>query len=498
MREKSIIAFIICVLLICPSTIFGAIINVPSTEYPTIQAGMDAAKDGDTVLVADGTYTGEGNRNLSLSMSGVVVTVKSANGPENCVIDVEGHEYGFIINKEVDLVVEGVTIRNASNAGLSIIAGGPLPPFPFPSIEIRNCVVTGCGSGVYVQLGGKATITNCTITNNETGIYKCYGRYCYAQVEIANCSITNNGTGISGGGKATGCLIANNGTGVDSGGYMTSCIIRDNSNYGVRLHGYAGIHTSISKCIIYGNGGGIAHYKTGGIRCHNVELTISNSIITENLTSGGISAMIPCIHYPDEQTFVIIRNSTVANNSTSTGNGGGVDLEDGVNCEITNSIIWGNSPAQFYSPSPSLVNVTFSDIQGGYPGTGNINAYPVFREITDYHLTGLSPCIDKGTNDAPALPDTDFEGDPRIIDGDNNGTATVDMGADEYALKCEGNFDHDGDVDGSDLAIFAADFGRTDCDAGEECEGDFDFDNDVDGSDLAVFAADFGRTDCMP
>jgi hypothetical protein len=61
---------------------------------------------------------------------------------------------------------------------------------------------------------------------------------------------------------------------------------------------------------------------------------------------------------------------------------------------------------------------------------------------------------------------------------------------------CEGDFDNDGDVDGSDLAVFAEDFGRTDCGTGEPCEGDFDDDNDVDGSDLAVFAADFGRTDC--
>ena len=61
---------------------------------------------------------------------------------------------------------------------------------------------------------------------------------------------------------------------------------------------------------------------------------------------------------------------------------------------------------------------------------------------------------------------------------------------------CSGDFDTDGDVDGSDLAVFAADFGRTDCDTGDPCQGDFDADNDVDGSDLAVFAADFGRTDC--
>jgi hypothetical protein len=65
-----------------------------------------------------------------------------------------------------------------------------------------------------------------------------------------------------------------------------------------------------------------------------------------------------------------------------------------------------------------------------------------------------------------------------------------------FLLGCEGDFNNDTDVDGSDLAVFAADFGRTDCSGGPTCEGDFDGDNDVDGSDLATFAADFGRTDC--
>jgi hypothetical protein len=59
---------------------------------------------------------------------------------------------------------------------------------------------------------------------------------------------------------------------------------------------------------------------------------------------------------------------------------------------------------------------------------------------------------------------------------------------------CKADFNDDGDVDGSDLSVFATDFGRTNC--SDDCEGDFDNDNDVDGSDLAVFAADFGRTDC--
>jgi hypothetical protein len=62
--------------------------------------------------------------------------------------------------------------------------------------------------------------------------------------------------------------------------------------------------------------------------------------------------------------------------------------------------------------------------------------------------------------------------------------------------QCEGSFEGDGDVDGSNLAVFAADFGRTDCADDPPCEGDFKWDGDVDESDLADFAADFGKADC--
>jgi hypothetical protein len=63
-------------------------------------------------------------------------------------------------------------------------------------------------------------------------------------------------------------------------------------------------------------------------------------------------------------------------------------------------------------------------------------------------------------------------------------------------ISCPGDFHGDGDVDGSDLAVFAADFDITDCATDDPCEGDFEKDNDVDDGDLSVFAADYGRTDC--
>ena len=93
----------------------------------------------------------------------------------------------------------------------------------------------------------------------------------------------------------------------------------------------------------------------------------------------------------------------------------------------------------------------------------------------DYHLSETSPCIDAGFGSPPVLPLTDFEGDPRMTDGDNDGIAIPDVGADEYASECSMDVEPDGDVDGSDLAemiaggqtlttaVFAAEFGRINC-----------------------------------
>ena len=78
---------------------------------------------------------------------------------------------------------------------------------------------------------------------------------------------------------------------------------------------------------------------------------------------------------------------------------------------------------------------------------------------------------------------------------DTNGNGVGDA-CEPPAPACLADFDNDGDVDGTDSAIFAADFGRTNCSSGPACEADFDLDNDVDGIDASVFASEFGRIDC--
>jgi hypothetical protein len=83
-------------------------------------------------------------------------------------------------------------------------------------------------------------------------------------------------------------------------------------------------------------------------------------------------------------------------------------------------------------------------------------------------------------------------------------TAYNEFGESDYSEEiiypshaCEGDFDRDGNIDGTDLANSVADFGRTNCLDTGDCAGDMDSDGDVDETDLAKFALDFGRTDCL-
>ena len=84
---KNLAAIFICLSLAAPSIAGIIYVDANGTgDYPTIQAAINYAVNGDTVLVADGTYTGSGYRDIDFK--GKSITLRSENGPENCIIDV--------------------------------------------------------------------------------------------------------------------------------------------------------------------------------------------------------------------------------------------------------------------------------------------------------------------------------------------------------------------------------------------------------------------------
>jgi hypothetical protein len=103
---------------------------------------------------------------------------------------------------------------------------------------------------------------------------------------------------------------------------------------------------------------------------------------------------------------------------------------------FTNCIIWNDEvqPAEFNLVYGAQVTVSHSTVQGGWPGTGNISEDPLFVQdgSDDYTLRQISPCIDEGNNEAVLPGETDLDGNPRVVDGNGDGLAEVDMGAHEY------------------------------------------------------------------
>ncbi|MDE0483364.1 MAG: right-handed parallel beta-helix repeat-containing protein [Candidatus Poribacteria bacterium] len=165
-------ATIILILLCVNIQTFAATIHVPA-DQPTIQSGIDAAKDGDTVLVADGIYKGEGNVNIDFK--GKKIVVKSQNGAETTTISCRWTENtrGFIFqNGEThDSVLDGFSIMN----GIHDLGGGIYCNNSSPTI--KNCVIawnraaendrgTGYGGGIYC-FNSDAKIIDSIISNNR-------------------------------------------------------------------------------------------------------------------------------------------------------------------------------------------------------------------------------------------------------------------------------------------------------------------------------------------
>ena len=240
--KSYLITSILLLLMVCTAT--GRTIYVDDdgpADFNNIQAAIDDANGGDTVLVYDGTYTGYGNENIDFK--GKAITLRSENGPGNCIIDCNTGPYhysrGFYFHsgEDADSVLDGFTITNGYQSPGGGIYCEPASP------TIANCWIIGnkavigrpyFGGGIYCHIG-TPTISNCIISGNSAG----YGGGISVGARITNCEISGNWAltddgGVSGAYSMNNCTIIGNWALRDVGGVsskaslISNCIIRDN------------------------------------------------------------------------------------------------------------------------------------------------------------------------------------------------------------------------------------------------------------------------------
>ncbi len=445
-------------------------ICVPA-DHPTIQAAIDAASDGDEVVVAAGTY------NEAIDLLGKAIVVRSAEGAAATIIDASGlgdavSAVSCVSGEAADTTLEGFTITGGTGTliGASGIGGGMINVESSPTVIgcafIANAV-SGSGGGMYND-DAHPTVSNCVFEDNSAfsgaGMSNHYG----STPTLVDCRFVGNVAAADGGGM---------------------------SNVDVAS-------PSVINTSFVGNQAGGAG---GGANNHNfTQASFINCIFVGNVAANGGGMSV--VH--DDAPSVL--NCTFYGNE-ATQSGGGLWSFAGIGSwypTIRGSILWGNQPEQVdeFQWAPPTV-VTSSNVQGGWPGANNIDIEPLFVDPDgadniigtsddNVRLMPGSPAIDAGDNSAlPPEITTDFDGNPRFVDDPatpDNGLGTppiVDMGAYEFqpTLAAPGDINGDGVVDMNDVPAFTGVLLGADTDPARMSAADLNGDGSADGADVRAF-----------
>ncbi len=251
MLQKRLLAVLFVLIGLAPT--YAGTIHVcwdGSGNYPTIQQGINAAGTGDEVVVCDGTYTGEGNRDLDFARKAITVRSQSDN-PALCIIDCQGsgsdphRAFDFYHHETATSVVRGFTIRNGYGG-----FGGAISCDAYSSPTIHNCIITGnvaeWGGAIECNNASNPIVSNCVITGNQAsygGAIDCYEN-CHPT--IRNSTMTGN---VGDYGGALCCWYGSRPT-------ITNCTIAGNyGSMGGALYLYSEDSSgpTIRNCILWGD-----------------------------------------------------------------------------------------------------------------------------------------------------------------------------------------------------------------------------------------------------
>lgn len=250
---------------------------------------------------------------------------------------------------------------------------------------------------------------------------------------------------------------------------ITNCTVSGNTatGYGGGIYCFNDSNSIITNCIIAGNS---ADYG-GGIACVLAGPVIGNCAIINNSASYG--GGIVCVASDPIISNCTITNNTVVNDGNSLACNSSQQQYPS-NVQVINCILW-NGGEEIWNNDGSTITVSYSNIDGGWTGYGNIDAEPLL-EMDGYHLKVDSPC--KGMADplGDYNDQTDIDGEPRVIG------IYVDMGCDEFLMV--GDLDYDEYVNWIDLAIFDLHWLQT----ADGQAADFDHDGIVNFADFADLA----------